>query len=216
MANRARTYLALLVLALRVPTLAAQVPEGTYGHRALIQFLARIRTDTRLPDSLRHWSPSGLGSLSSTYVSLDDSTFGVFVHAMLAALHQLPESLCARAAAGPGDAEPVSLPVVLDHVDSVTVTALLFVVERELLAAAHPTTRPIATPAAAQATIGRLIAQQPEADQRRFMGIGLQGPPSQADACWSGQFMFARFAELSPAELGPLMRSMSAPPPAAK
>jgi hypothetical protein len=131
--------------------------------------------DTRLPDTLRHWSPSGLDSLSSTYVSLDDSTFSVFVHAMVAALHQLPESLCARAAAGSGDGEPVGLAVVLDHVDSATVIALLFVVERELLAAAHPTTRPIATPAAAQATIGRLIAQQPEADQRRLMGSDSKG-----------------------------------------
>lgn len=194
----------------------AQTQDTSYGARAAARLLTRIHGDTRLPDSLRSLTLGGLDSLPTDYFAqLDDSAMGVYLRSTVAALRQLPESLCAQFAVPAGD-NATTLLTLLSAVDSVTVDSLLLAHELALLAAARSVPQVVATPAEFQQAMAQMIGWLAPSDRQRFVYVAQHPPPSQSDACWVGRTLYGSFERLPPNQLGPVMRRMSARPSPAR
>ena len=211
---RSRTLLILVavLLSAHAPTAAAQIADTTYGTRALARFFANLRSDTRLPDSLRGLTFGRLDSLPVAYYALlDDSSASLWLQTQAAVLRQLPDSACAAVMAQ-SDNNAFNLSTILAGVDSTTVDALLLVHQRVLLALTRPVARRTATPEEFRTAMGRVMSQLRPVDQQRFVNIARNPPPNHSDACWAARTLIGQLAELSPSDLGPLFRAMSQPP----
>ena len=170
---RNRTYLILVavLLSAHVSKAGAQISDTPYGTRALARFFANLRSDTRLPDSLRGLTFGKLDSLPVAYYALlDDSSASLWLQTQVAVLHQVPDSVCAAIASQSAN-NAFNLSTILGTVDSATVDALLRVHERVLLAVAQPVARQTATPEEFRTAIGRIMSQLPPVDQQRFVHI---------------------------------------------
>jgi hypothetical protein len=206
---------ALLLAALcsaLVPAAAAQARDSSYGSRALVRFVSRVRTDDRLPARLRDMTLERLDALPVHYFALlDDSSATLWLQTLAAILEKLPEPACG-AVLSPSAENTLKLSTLIASADSATVDAVLRVHERVLVAIAKPVPLPIATREETGSTIGRLMAELPPADYQRFVHIAQTPPPNEGDACWAARTLYRQLATLPPPQLGPVFRAMSQPP----
>ena len=197
---------ALLLAGLPAPVLP-QSPNS-YGQRALARLAGKLAGDPKLPDRLRHITPSDLLALpESGYVRiLNDSEASDFLQVLAATLHQLPDSLCGRfLVAG---SSPPDLAAMFTFIDSATVDRWTPILERIVRASARSQPAgPVATADEIRAANVAVITGMDAERRQRFGWIAQHPPPSLADACWAMQGILDGMAHLPPAQLGPVVRA---------
>ena len=209
-------FVVLWLVAMPAPALAQG--SGDYARRAVAHLAERLAADSRLPDGLRHLTPSALVALpDSGYVRvLNDSEASDFFRILTASLHQLPDSLCGRFLQL-GSGGPPNVETMLLFLDSATVDGWVAVLDRMVRASATSPTPGRASPEEVRAA-NVAVLNSLDADRRqRLAWIAQHPPPTTNDACWAIRVIMDGMAQLPVPQLGPVVRtnfasSRSAPP----